>query len=331
MRILIIRFSSLGDIVLTQPIVKKLHEVFPDADLYFLTKEQYAEILFSFGIPLNIILFSDLKKCYKELKKLRFDYVFDLQAKMNSFWVKLLCTKKKSFTYSKQRMLRTSIVAHRTDKTINSTLDLYQSALLKAAMYFKKPELTEGIDNPRLFVELKESNHAEPNKCSTPSHKHIAIFPGAKHNTKIYPAVYFTKLIQAAEEKYFFWLLGGREDCELTRLINESAPERTTDYCGKLNLFELLQYIDAADMIISGDSGPMHLAAALAKPQIAIFGSTHPKLGFKPLNDNAAIVCKDIPCQPCSLHGNAACPKKHYSCMLMIEPEEILSLMRSRF
>jgi heptosyltransferase II len=77
------------------------------------------------------------------------------------------------------------------------------------------------------------------------------------------------------------------------------------------------------DLVISNDSGPMHIAAALQKNQIALFGATHPILGFSPMNNNATVICKNISCQPCSLHGSERCPKGHFDCMNKIKPIEI--------
>lgn len=94
-----------------------------------------------------------------------------------------------------------------------------------------------------------------------------------------------------------------------------------------LGLAELIRVIGACDLVLSNDSGPMHLAAALGKKQVALFGATHPRLGFSPMNDNAVVLCRDLDCQPCSLHGGHACPKGHFGCMTGIPAEKILGLI----
>jgi heptosyltransferase II len=329
MKILVIRLSSLGDIVLTQPIVQKIHEVFPDADLYFLTKEQYTILPKMFGIPLKVLTPAQLRQNYSGLRKKQFDYVFDLQNKLNSFMIKTFTVRARSFTYNKQRSLRTAIIRHKTEQSINSTLDLYRSALIKAAKKLLLPELARGLNNPRLYIEQLDLDNMQSRLSRASEKKVIALFPGATHKTKMYPAEFFIKAINESIDKYHFWLLGNKDEKDLTYKINFEAAENTTNLGAMFNLQELISAISLADAVITNDSGPMHLAAALGKPQIAIFGATHPKLGFSPLNDKAVVICKDIICQPCSLHGGKECPRKHYACLLSIKPAEILALLDS--
>jgi heptosyltransferase-2 len=87
--------------------------------------------------------------------------------------------------------------------------------------------------------------------------------------------------------------------------------------------------IKQASVVVTNDSGPMHIAAALAKPQIALFGATTPQLGFAPLNEKAIVLCQNLPCQPCSLHGQETCPKRHFACMLSIKPEAIIAALNT--
>jgi len=327
MKILIIRLSSLGDIVLTQPIVQKLHEVFPEAELHYLTKEQYTDIPKHFGIPLQVLTYSNLLRNHSGLRGKQFDYVFDLQNKLNSFWIKNFCVRANSFTYNKQRHLRQSIVKHKTKRSIGSTLELYQSALLKAGKKLRLPELTEGLNNPQLHIEQAALDNMQSRLQRPSGKKIIALFPGATHNTKMYPAQFFTRMIQNCSDKYHFWLLGSKNETALTYQINSDTADCTTNLGGIFNLEELLTVIELADAVITNDSGPMHIAAALNKPQAAIFGSTHPNLGFRPLNDKAVVICKNVSCQPCSLHGRKACPRKHFACMMSIKSEDVATAL----
>lgn len=329
MKILIIRLSSLGDIILTQPIVQRLHEAFPEAELHYLTKAQYKAIPLHFGVPLKIITYSKSIKSHFSLGKNKYDYIFDLQNKLNSFLIKLICCNAKSFTYDKQRRLRKAVVSHKTERGISSTLDLYQSALLQAAKGLKRPELVEGLNNPLLLVETDAVEAMQKRLPALSGKKLIALFPGALHNTKMYPARHFIEVIQTAGDNCHFLLLGSGSESALTYNINFETADRSTNLGGKFNPEELMAVIALADVVITNDSGPMHIAAALGKPQIAIFGSTHPRLGFRPLNDKAVILCKNVSCQPCSLHGRSICPRKHFACMLKVKPAEIVAILNS--
>jgi len=323
MKILIIRLSSLGDIILTQPIVRKLQDTFPQAELYFLTKKQYIDVPEYFGIPLKVLTYSKLLRFHSELRKKQFDYVFDLQAKFNSFIIKTFCVRAVCFTYDKQHAFRKAIVSHKTKQGINSTLDLYQSALLKASMILKNINLAEGLYNPGLDIPIAEMDRLKEAFPKPTGKKVTVLFPGATHFTKIYPAERFVKMIQAAPDENQFWLLGSANEADFCQYIKSMTRDKSTDLSGRLSLKEVIGIIAISDAVITNDSGPMHIAAALGKRQVAIFGATHPLLGFRPLNDNATVICKNLSCQPCSLHGGKVCPRKHFACMLSIDPTEI--------
>ncbi len=329
MKILIIRLSSIGDIVLTQPIVKKLNEVFPEAELHYLTKEQYKALPELFDIPLKVIPYSKTVGFHYWLSKQKYDYVFDLHAKFSSFLIKLAAGTAFNFTYSKQHFLRDKIVKHQTKLVINSTLDLYQTALLKADTTLNNIALAGSLCSPVLKPEAAEIEKMANRIHRQQGKKMVALFPGATHNTKMYPAESFIKLIQICGDEFHFWLLGSKSEQELTYKINFETADKSTDLGGKFDLQELIAVIALAEVVITNDSGPMHIAAALGKPQIAMFGATHPMLGFKPLNTNANVIVKNLDCQPCSLHGGDACPKGNFACMLSIKPDEIRSLLKT--
>jgi heptosyltransferase-2 len=324
MNILIIRLSSLGDIVLTQPVLKRLHEVFPEATLHFLAKEQFREIAQQFGIPLQFVPYSKSIGFHLSLMKTEFELVFDLHSKFSTELVKALCQGARIFTYNKQHALRSRIVRHKTDISINSTIDLYQSALIKAARILQVPDLEKPLDQPVLYPSQTGLETMRKRLQTLPGKISIALFPGAMHYTKRYPLEYFVRMIQMAGERFQFRILGSYAEKPLTYKLHFSTANRSSDYGGLFNLKELTEVIAISDAVISNDSGPMHIAAALGKPQIVIFGATHSRLGFKPLNCKAVILCKDIACQPCSLHGGEKCPRRHFACMLSIDPQEIV-------
>jgi heptosyltransferase II len=329
MKILIIRLSSIGDIVLTQSIVKKLHDVFPDAELHYLTKEQYIALPKHFGIKLKVITYIKSLRFHLSLAKEKYDYVFDLHAKFSTFLIKLAAGREYNFTYSKRHFLRKAIVLHKTQDGINSTLELYQTALSQACRILDNNELLGNPENPVLSIEESAIEKMGKRIPKAPRKKIVALFPGATHVTKMYPADGFIKLIQKAGDEFFFWLLGSKSETSLTYKINFETADKSTDLCGKFDLEEIIAVIALSDIVITNDSGPMHIAAALQKPQIAIFGATHPRLGFKPNNPKARIICKELVCQPCTLHGEVHCPKQHFRCMLSINPEEIVSHLKT--
>lgn len=159
----------------------------------------------------------------------------------------------------------------------------------------------------------------------------ISISSGATHFTKQYPTDYYSRLVDMITDKLNtqIILLGSKSEKKLTAQISNGCKKKILDLAGKTDIMDMAVIIKNSDLFISGDCGPMHIAAALNIPQIAIFGPTHPKLGFAPINTNAVIIQKDLPCRPCSLHGREKCPKTHFKCMMDIKPEEIFEKIES--
>jgi heptosyltransferase-2 len=315
-KILILRLSSIGDIVLTQPVAKVLREVYPDATIDYLTKEPFIGIVEAFGCIDTIHIWKNKRGLLRKLRMQRFDLVIDLHSKLNTFIIKSLVRGKKIVTYNKKHYLRKRIVKKITEKSIISTVDLYFSAL-------KKVGITETIKYPELYLDKLKTISL---KKRFPEKKLIGIFPGALHSTKMYPLEKLAKFIDSVPSKWNckFIILGSKSEKPLSAELQKNIKTELLDLCGEFNVSQLISVINNMDVIISNDSGPMHIAAALKKPQIALFGATHPRLGFAPLNKKAIIISSNISCQPCSLHGSALCPKGHFLCMNSISPELIM-------
>ncbi|MCF7857696.1 MAG: lipopolysaccharide heptosyltransferase II [Candidatus Cloacimonetes bacterium] len=316
-KILIIRLSSLGDIVLTQSAVQAIRDEYPQAQIHYLTKKEYAPIIEMFNCVDQIHYWEKKRSLLIQLRKIRFDLTIDLHSKFNTLIIKCAVNAKKTITYKKQHWLRLKIVKKLTNRTISSTVELYFSVL-------RKLQIEAKVFAPRLYLsgsfELPEPSSKLTEK------KMIGLFPGALHNTKQYPIQKFAEFIDSvpAEWNCEFVIFGSDKEKQIADQLEFITKTKLIDLCGQLDLIKLINVISKLDVVITNDSGPMHIAAALSRPQIAIFCSTHPKLGFKPLNKNAITLSSDISCQPCSLHGNKACPLKHYNCMKEITPSQIL-------
>lgn len=319
MRILVIRLSSIGDIILTQSVVADLRDLFPEAEIYFLCKPEYQALPELFGLDSKIIPYSRSFSWHIGLLKQSFDLVIDLHNKFSTWMIRHLVRSHKKAVYHKQHKLRRRIVKGDHSISIESTVRLYYSALVK--LFPNEFSLTFPIRYPVLYPELITSK-MEITPRIYPERKLVALFPGAAHNTKIWQIENWEKLIEDCHNEYEFRIYGNQSDYELTRNLGADYND-IKNLCGKLNLQQLTAELNVCDAIISGDTGPMHLAAALNKPQIAIFGGTHPRLGFAPLNDKAIILSADLECQPCSLHGKKKCPKGTFECMKLITPEMV--------
>lgn len=320
-KILVIRLSSLGDIVLTQSAVQALRREFPDAQIHYLTKKKFAPIVELFNCVDEIYYWENKYTLLKELKKIKFDLAIDLHSKFNTFIIKNFINAKRTVTYNKEHFLRRKIVKQKTDKMISSTVGLYFTAL-------KDIGLETEVFAPKLFP-LKDTEMPEIFRIDEQA-KFIGLFPGALHRTKQYPIQQLAGFIDSVptEWSYQFLVFGSIAESNLAEELNSLTKTNIIDLCGMLDLQQLVFAISKIDVVITNDSGPMHIAAALEKPQIAIFGATHPKLGFAPMNKKAILLSANLSCQPCSLHGGKKCPKIHFNCMRTILAEQILDSLK---
>jgi len=327
MKILIIRFSSMGDIVLTTPVIHSLKQEYPGAKLDYLTKSEYADIIVHNPDIDTIIKFNRNKDSIislsKLIKSLNYDVIIDLHNNLRSLIIKTINLNTKKYSYNKKhlkRFLLTKRSFRKRIKPINSTVDLYKTALDKIGLQLKTRKLYFYLPEEAIYI-YRRFNLPE-------STMNIVIAPGAAHYTKQYPADYYAKLIDKLYEEFqpTFIMIGDKNDKKTVAEIKQNTDKKIYDICGETNITELATIISVSDLFISGDTGPMHIAAAFNIPQIAIFGSTHPMLGFAPLNDKAQVVQKDLSCRPCSLHGRKKCPLKHFNCLREIGPTQIFSI-----
>ncbi len=315
MKIIIIRLSSLGDIILTQPVCASLQSRFPGCEIHFVCKPEYVELPLLFDLPVKVVPYRKSLGFHLDLLKFRYDLALDLHGKFASLLILLFCRSYRKAVYSKQRGLRKAIVAGKTNQAIDSTVSLYFSALEKLGW--------QDIWAYPRFRKPKDKSE-EPDSKSL----QVACFPGATYFTKRWPVEYWIQLINSFPQ-VSFTLIGGNSELELCQIIAAKCVDNCRVNAGKLSLTELYDQLHEFDLIISGDTGPMHLAATSGKAQIAIFGGTHPSLGFRPLNDRAVVLSADLSCQPCSLHGLAECPQGHFNCMKSLKPELVIETISS--
>ncbi len=322
MRILIIRLSSFGDIILTEPITTVLRKIYPAAEIDFLTNPQYATLPRMFPNINTVYIWNKDRESIEMLRKRNYDLVLDLHGKLQSFFFRFQLKAPRSITYKKKHNLRYKIVKKLTTRAIASTTELYASVLdnLGFPYHLQRPVLIPLRQKDPLmedtFKDKRESKHT-----------YIGVFPGANHVTKIYPLERLSAvLLNLPEEwKICYVFLGGPKEKKINEVLCKQMKYPSVDLTGQLDYLNLANIVNELDIVISMDSGPMHLAASLGKPQVAIFGSTHTKLGFAPQNQKAIVLQKNLACQPCSLHGTERCPKGHFKCMNLIEPQDVIS------
>ncbi|HEX38018.1 MAG TPA: lipopolysaccharide heptosyltransferase II [Candidatus Cloacimonetes bacterium] len=323
MKVLFIRFSSLGDLLLTTPIIRAFRTHFPDAELHFLTKSQFAPILEN-NPNINTLLGYDptsetMIQLIIRLQKEHYTHIIDLHGKLRSGLIKQFVGGK-TITYDKKHAYRKKLLKDHSLQPVSSTVDLYASVL---------ESFNIELESQKLDLFLPENSEDVVRKFLLNDNKRpiVTISPGASWLTKQYPANYYKELIKMILDKYNprIVLIGIEDEKELTSELAKNVNKSILDLGGKTSLMETAVIINQSDVFISGDCGPMHMAAALGKPQIAIFGPTHPVLGFSPINQNAVVLTENLDCSPCSLHGRQYCPLGHFNCMKKLRSKRVFS------
>ena len=319
-RILIIRLSSLGDILLTTPFLRAIKTQFPHIKIDMLIREEYVDVIkLNPYIDKKFLFKKDDKNnnvLIEQLKNNNYELVIDLQNNLRS---------KKVVS-----SLKTNNV-----KLDKRSFDKFLLVNFKVNKLKEAPQIPVRYSNTIQKIKLDEQGlnlftDKSANAEIIGKNNLIGFCPGARHFTKRWPKEYFIELgNKLTQNGYTIVLFGGKIDKEIcAELVNRIS--------GAINLSnndELLQ--TAADMklckaVICNDSGLMHTASAAGTKVIAIFGSTVKEFGFAPFNcSNLILENNSLTCRPCSHIGRSDCPKKHFDCMKDIKPEFVFEKLKS--
>lgn len=323
MKILVIRFSSIGDILLTSPVVRCLKQQVPGAEVHFLTKEVFRPLVESSPFIDHVHTIADEEsEVLPALRKARFDLVVDLHRNVRTLRVKrALGAPSKSFPkLNKEKWL---LVNFKIDHLPNiHIVDRYLSTV--AHLGVKNDH--RGLD---LFIppekEVDLGDLPEVVRCG-----HIALCIGAGHATKRLPG---HKLIELALKlKGPIIIIGGPDDTAVGRAIADAVGARAYDATGQFDLLSSASLIRQATSVIAHDSGAMHVASAFSKHVVSVWGNTVPQFGmgpYIPQHPERAHISevKGLNCRPCSKIGFDRCPRGHFRCMELQDLEAIASLV----
>ncbi len=320
MKILIIRFSSIGDIVLTSPVIRSLKQQLANSEIHFLTKAMYQEILTANPYLSKVFAIkNNVDEVLNSLKEEKYDLIIDLHDNIRSHQLTALLNVK-TYKYNKQRIKRFMLIKFKIDMLHSHVVDRYFSAV---------KQLNVINDGKGLDYFIPENDEMTPAKMPF---THIAgygvIVIGAKHFTKQIPKEKLQVLCK--EISIPIILLGGNEDAYLGVQLESIDNFKIFNACGKYNINQSASVIKRAKWVITPDTGMMHIAAAFNKRIISVWGGTEKRLGFTPYNNNANSVIienTNLTCRPCHKHGLEACPKVHFKCMNDLDMQKIISLL----
>ncbi|HSZ72861.1 MAG TPA: glycosyltransferase family 9 protein [Cytophagaceae bacterium] len=307
-KILIIRFSSIGDIVLTTPVIRCVKKQL-DCELHFCTKESFKTILANNPYVDKIHLLKDnIPALIKELQKENFDYVIDLHHNLRTLRVKR-ALKAPSVSFNKINIPKWLMVQFKINRLpAVHIVDRYMQAVSSLGV----ENDNEGLD---YFIPEKDKVFLS-SSGDFKSGNYVAIAMGAQHATKRLPLHKLIELCRNIPSPII--LLGGKEDSSTAEQILEALPERRDIFqgCGQFNLNQSASLLEQAKLVVAHDTGLMHMAAAFKKEIWSIWGNTIPGFGMYPYQTHHHVVeVKGLSCRPCSKIGYKSCPKKHFKCM----------------
>ncbi len=307
---LVIRFSSIGDIVLTTPLIRCLKKQVEGAEVHFLTKKQFVPILSANPYLDKIhVLADNSQKTIHELKHEQFDYILDLQNSIRSVNIKR-SLKRMYFTVNKINLKKWLMVNFKINKLPDKHItDRY----IETARLFDVQRDGKGLD---YFIpeEDRLTKDLLPDYCQN---GFISLVIGAQHSTKRMPGEQLTKLVGMLKHPVI--LVGGPEDKDRSDQVIQACPDaQIFSACGKYSINQSASLIEQSNCVISNDTGMMHIAAAFKKKVITTWGNTIPEFGMYAYLPGEGSVDFEVPglsCRPCSKLGFDKCPKKHFNCM----------------
>ena len=309
MKILIIRFSSIGDIVLTTPVLRCLKKQKPDCEIHFLTKTNFVSLIESNPYVSKIYSIKDkVTEVREALEKEKYDVVIDLHHNLRSARAKRII-KAKTFSFNKLNIEKWLLVhlkinklpqVHIVDRYFETVKELGISNDCLGLDYFI-PE-KDVVDTVSAFGLVVNSYHA--------------LVVGGSYYTKQIPLNKLQEICRLSDKPLV--ILGGKEDAAIGEQLQKEFAAKVFSACGKFNIHQSASIIQQACKVITSDTGLMHIASAFKKDIFSLWGNTVPEFGMYPYlpgKNSKILEVKGLSCRPCSKLGYSKCPKGHFKCM----------------
>lgn len=307
-RVLIIRFSSIGDIVLCSPVLRNLVRTYPDIQIDVLTKTPFKS-LWEAQRHVHRVLTWERKTDTKIWRGESYDVIIDLHQNIRSRWVTCMRWDVPNVGFQKQNLRKFFLVLTKNQRF---------AAIPLVERY---REVLRMLEIPTDSMHLDFSGEASLTAEHAIEGRYIVLVLGASKATKQVPLKKWQEFLEHYPvPKIKVVLIGGSDERKTAQALEKSFPQYIVNRCGILNVLESAQVVKDAVAVVTGDTGLGHIAAAWGKPLIWIWGNTTPEIGmFPPLKSEEhqmiQMQVEGLACRPCSKLGYAECPKKHFKCM----------------
>lgn len=324
-KFLIIRFSSIGDIVLTSPVIRCLKNQVENSEIHFITKQKFEGILLANPNIEKVHVFDEnLIGMFPALKEEKFDYIIDLHHNFRSSRIKRRL-KAPAYSVNKlnlQKMLLIRLkINHLPKKHI---VDRY----LETLSFLHVENDGQGLD---YFISEKEAFKNEDLPAIFQK-GYVAFVIAGTYYTKKLPGGKVSEICQKLD--YPVILLGGKDEFDEGEKVLSQSKGNVLNYSGKISLNQSASLVRSANVVLTNDTGLMHIAAAFKKKILSFWGNTVPDFGMVPYQSHEAsqlLEVENLKCRPCSKLGHKKCPKKHFRCMNEIEVDKVIQWVERNF
>lgn len=327
--VLVVRFSSIGDVLLTTPLLRAIRHRHPAARLTVLTKQAYVPLL-SQNPHVDRVMGVDARQTLggvaRELRAAGYTHLLDLHDNLRTRMLRTLVPGRWS-TYPKHRMARALLIYTKRNR--------YGDSRPVAERYFSAARGLDVVPDrrpPEFFVGPKAEREAAEWLATsglTGKGPMIALAPGAAHATKRWPLEHWRTLIQQiVAEGFEVVIVGSSEDEPLGAVLSQGEGGRVVSAAGAFGLQGTGALLQQAAALVSGDTGVMHIATGVGTPVVALFGPTVEAFGFFPYTSRAQVLQLALSCRPCSSKGGSRCPLGHHRCMVEMEPQSVYGALR---
>lgn len=330
-KFLIIRFSSIGDVILSTPLIRCLRTTYPDSEIDFLIKKEFSAVLSGNPHISNLLVFDksngskELINMRQTIKQNKYTHIIDIQGNIRSVFIRTRSGAQVT-GFSKRVFYRFLLIKLRINlyKEVKPVYLRYFEAVEKLGVKYdnKGTELFYApSDKQQIKAELEkhEINTSQPL---------LIIAPGAQWANKRWEPESFARVADKLAEHFHYnvVLLGGKGDVEICQKVQQFMSHTCFVVAGKPSLMQSAALISMADLVITNDTGMLHMTQALGISVVAVFGPTTKELGFFPIPTRSKVAETDIKCRPCTQKGLNSCPKTHFNCMKHVNPEKVISL-----
>lgn len=326
--ILLVRLSSIGDIILTTPVVRAIRARHPAARISYVVREDMADLLRHNPRIDEVITWrhrSPLRPLARQLRGQPWTFRLDLHGSMRSRQLRLLVGGRWT-GYPKHRLRRALLIA--TRRRMGGALGPVVERYAQAA---RGLDITLDDRPAEVFLSVEAEQAASrflADRGLGRTRRLLALVPGAAHFTKRWPPEHWAALVDHLAPRNDLVILGGAGERELAEALAARGGSAAASAAGEFSLLGSAALLKKSAAAVAGDTGLMHLSTAVGTPVIALYGPGVREFGFFPWHAAARVLEQELYCRPCSAHGSARCPEGHHRCLRDTAPAEVAAALQ---